>query len=363
MPVDSPHIVSMLEGNTPLVPSGRLGPSLGLNHLYFKDESRNPTWSFKDRLGSVVVSKAVEFGARVITDSSTGNQGAASASHAARAGLPAVIFTHRYSPSTMHILMRIFGAFLIVTREPGDRIILLRDGVDRYGWFPTCNIADPPVGSNPWGIEGYKTIAYEICQQLNWQLPQAVFFPTDFGDGITGMFKAFNELIEVGFVEGSPPRMYAVERFGPLANALAKGLDFVERVPTASTAALSIATSISTYQALYTLRKSGGRALTVEEGEFLEAQVQMATQESLFIEPSSAVAYAGLARAVRSGLVHPDERIVMVITSSGLKTPEVPIAHLGLQNLLPIGAEIAELHKLLNEHYGFDPVEYVWGSA
>ena len=171
MPVSGEHPVTLGEGATPLVHLERLGRRLGLHRLYAKDESRNPTWSYKDRLCSVAVTHAVEAGARVVTISSTGNHGASTAAYAARAGLACVIFTLASVPDTMKTLMQAYGAAVVACPTSESRWALMRESVERLGWYPTSGFVLPPIGSNPYGIEGYKTIAYEVAEDLGWRAP------------------------------------------------------------------------------------------------------------------------------------------------------------------------------------------------
>jgi threonine synthase len=353
LPVDQDeHIVSLLEGGTSLLDWSETSSAWGLKApLYAKDETRNPTWSFKDRLGSVAVSKALDFGFSTIADSSTGNQGASSAAHAAKAQLPAVIFTNQGAPSAMKRLMGAFGARLVATHRPQERRLLLQQCVEVLGWYPMCNYVYPPVGSNPYGVEGYKTIAFELCEQLGFRVPDVVVFPTDYGDGIRGMWKGYSEFKRLGLVDGIP-RFVAVERFGPLENALAKKLDTFEEVPVKGTIALSIATPISTYQALQTLRESGGGAVSVEEEEILQAQDEIAERQGCFLEASSAAGIAGLKKALGRGIIRPDETVICVLTSTGLKDPGPPAntAH----RIPTVAPDLEELKKALKESYGFE---------
>src|SRR5919106_5105006 len=211
--------VTLGEGATPLVHLDRLGRRLGLSKLYAKDESRNPTWSYKDRLCSVAVTHAVAAGARVVTISSTGNHGASTAAYAARAGLPCVIFTLDSVPDTMKTLMQAYGAAVVACPTSESRWALMRQGVERLGRYRTSGFIAPPVGSNPGGVEGYKTLAYEVAEDLGWTAPDVVVVPSSYGDGLAGIWKGWTELRALGLV-GHAPRMIAAEPFGPLAHAL-----------------------------------------------------------------------------------------------------------------------------------------------
>src|SRR5438046_580688 len=241
LPVRATHPVSLGEGATPLIHLEHLGRRLGLQHLYAKDESQNPTWSDKDRLCATAVTHAVETGARVITISSTGNHGASTAAYAARAGLPCVIFTLASVPETMKTLMQAYGAAVVACPTSESRWELMRQGIERFGWYPTSGFVTPPVGSNPWGVEGYKTIAYEVAEDLGWTAPDVVVVPSAYSDGLYGIWKGWTELQTLGLVKHAP-RMIAAEPFGPLAHALERGLQAPEPVEApAPSVAFSIA--------------------------------------------------------------------------------------------------------------------------
>ncbi|MBI2160060.1 MAG: pyridoxal-phosphate dependent enzyme, partial [Candidatus Rokubacteria bacterium] len=204
LPVVGEHPVTLGEGATPLIHLERIGRRLGLGRLYAKDESQNPTWSYKDRLCSVAVTHAVETGARVVTIASTGNHGASTAAYAARAGLPCVIFTLASVPATMKTLMQAYGAAVVSCPTPEARWNLMRQGVERLGWYPTGGFQAPPIGSNPYGIEGYKTLAYEVAEDLGWTPPDLVVVPSAYSDGLFGIWKGMTELKTLGLVERVP---------------------------------------------------------------------------------------------------------------------------------------------------------------
>ena len=272
LPVDLGRRVALGEGGTPLTELPRLAGRYGLARLYAKDETRNPTWSFKDRLAAVAVSRALEAGARVVLDSSTGNQGAATAAHAAKAGLPAVVFTFGRVPWTMKVFMAAYGAMVLQIDDDAARRRTLEACVRELGWYPVCNVSDPPVGGNPYGLEGYKTIAFEICEQLAWRPPDVIVFPTDYGDALSRAAKGLQELRRLGLIDRLP-RLAAAERFGPLSRALAGGLDRVPTVPTGPTVAISIDTDVSTIQALDAIRATGGTAIAVPEAAIVATQL------------------------------------------------------------------------------------------
>lgn len=317
LPVRGDRPVSLGEGATPLVPLERLGKRLGLSRLYAKDETQNPTWSYKDRLCSVAITHAVECGARVITIASTGNHGASTAAYAARAGLPCVIFALASVPDTMKTLMQAYGAAVVACPTSESRWALMRQGIERLGWYPTGGFVVPPVGSNAYGIEGYKTIAAEIVEDLG-EPPDVVVVPSAYSDGLSGIFKGMVELRELGIVKRGS-RMIAAEPFGPLANALEKNLAVPEAVPGGESVAFSIASRYGTWQGLAALRHSGGSGVRLTDEGIFEAQRALAREEGLFVEPSSSAALTAVMQLVARKAIDPDASVVIVLTSGGLK--------------------------------------------
>jgi threonine synthase len=342
--------VTLGEGATPLVHLARVGRRLGLPKLYAKDESRNPTWSYKDRLCSVAVTHAVETGARVVTISSTGNHGASTAAYAARAGLPCVIFTVASVPDTMKTLMQAYGAAVVECSTSEARWDLMREGIERFGWYPTSGFISPPVGSNPWGIEGYKTIAYEIAEDFGWTAPDVVVMPAAYSDGLAGVWKGFAELVTLGLVKQAP-RMIAAEPFGPLANALERGLEAPERAAgPGSTVAFSIGSRYGTWQGLNALRASQGAAERLTDEGILEAQRALAREEGLYVEPSSAAAMTAVMQLASRKALDPDQTIVVVLTSGGLKDPEA--SRTWLPPVPAAGGDFDGLLVVLRDAYG-----------
>ena len=201
------------------------------------------------------------------------------------------------------------------------RWALMRQGVERLGWYPTSGFVMPPVGSNPWGIEGYKTIAYEIAESLDWTAPDAVIVPSAYSDGLYGVWKGWRELRELGLVK-SPPRMIAAEPFGPLTHALERGLAAPEIVEApAPSVAFSIASRYGTWQGLAALKDSGGAGVRVTDEGIFEAQRALAREEGLYVEPSSATALTAVMQLVNRRALDPDSTVVVVLTSGGLKDP------------------------------------------
>jgi threonine synthase len=349
LPVAGEHAVSLGEGATPLVPLERLGKRLGLPRLYAKDESRNPTWSYKDRLCAVAVSHAVATGARVITISSTGNHGASTAAYAARAGLCCVIFTLASVPETMKTLMQAYGAAVVACPSSETRWRLMREGIERRGWYPTSGFVIPPIGSNPYGIEGYKTIAWEIAEDLGWTAPGAVVMPSAYSDGLYGVWKGWTELVALGLLKDAP-RMVAAEPFGPLAHALERGLETPEMVTGGASVAFSIASPYGTWQGLVALRQSGGAGVRITDEGIFEAQRALGREEGLFVEPSSATALTAVMQLARRRALDPEQPVVVILTSGGLKDPGA--SRVWLPRVPEAPADLDGVLRVLREQYG-----------
>ena len=351
LPADPKHAVSLGEGMTPLLKVPRLGRKIGVPNLYVKDESRNPTWSFKDRLAASAISMASEMGVSVVTGSSSGNAGAATAAYAARAGIPCVMFTTQQFPLAMRVQMGVYGTKMIATPTIKDRWRMVEACVDKWGWFPVTVFVYPLVGSNCYGIEGYKTVAFELADELG-HAPQHVVMPVGAGDAFFGTWKGFKEYRELGFID-SLPTMFAAEVFGPLENAMAKELDHLEEVPWGPTSAISVGLNTSAYQALVVLRESGGAARSPSEDEIVAMQKDLAESEGIYAEMSSVISLCATRRLVEQGKISPGDEVVAFLTSGGLKDPESTARHLPAIPL--IEPNLDSLLSALNETYAFTP--------
>ena len=353
LPVAAEHAVTLGEGLTPLIACPRMGARLGVERLHLKDESRNPTWSFKDRLASVAVSMAPRFGARVIACSSSGNAGAAAAAYAARAGLPCVAITFEGAAGSLITQMRAYGAMVVATRDKADRWKLLHRCVDELGWYPTTPYFGPPVGSNAFGIEGYKTLAYEVAEQLDWEAPDWCVLPVAYGDALVGMWRGFEDLRQLGLIS-TLPRMVAAEIYGSLAAAQESGSEIVPAMPKDhDTTALSIGTLQGTWQALQVIRISKGLAHRVGNADLLALQAELARSEGIYAEPSSVVPLAAV-RALRArGVIRERDTVVAVVTASGLKDPEATARHTG--PIPVVNADLDGFLDTLSTTYRFSP--------
>lgn len=342
--------VSMGEGGTPLIACERAGTAVGLPHLALKHESTNPTWSFKDRLAALAVSWAKAVGAPGVAASSSGNAGAAVAAYAARAGLPCIIFTTRAFPGTMQRLMRSYGAMVVATPTGPDRWTLNRAVAREWGWLPVSNITNPPVGSHPVGIEGYKTIAYEIAQDRGWRAPDAMIVPVGYGDAMAGIWRGFNDLHALGLIDHLP-RMIAAETFGSLERALATDAPGPVETGGSGSSAFSVAVPRGTYQALRAVRESGGTAVAVSDAEAWQARQDLARTEGVLVELSSALPLAAARKLAARGDLRADDQVVLLVTSSGVKDLEMDAT---VADELPlVEPDLPHLRATLRERFGY----------
>lgn len=309
--------VSLGEGDTPLVPLPVLANEIGVGRILLKDESRNPTWSYKDRLAAVAVTKAREAGAETVVVSSTGNHGAAVAAYAAAAGLRCVVLTLESVPATMKVLMQSYGAHVVALSRPTDRWVLMQQLVDESGWVPMSGYVTPPAGSNPFGVDGYKTMAYEIVDELG-DVPDVVITPVAYGDGIAGLGRGFRDLLDLGLVDRLP-RLVAAEVFGPYEHALRLGTPG-SAVQASPSVAFSIATPIGSFQGYHAIEQSEGTAQSVSSDEdIMAAQQRLARTSGLYLEASAALPVAVLPGLRERGAIGATDTVVCIGTATGLK--------------------------------------------
>jgi threonine synthase len=303
-------------GWTPIYSSTTLGKQLGLNHLYFKDDGRNPTASFKDRASAVVVAKARELGVEIITTASTGNAGAALAGLAAAAKMPSVIFVPQTAPPAKIAQLLIFGARVILVKGTYDQAFDLCLEVSKeFGWY--CR----NTAFNPYTVEGKKTASIELCEQLGWKAPDSIFVSVGDGNIISGLWKGLRDLLALGWID-KMPKLMGIQAAGSAAcyNAWKAGTEKIT-VINAQTVADSISADLPRdgVRAVRAVRETGGAYLTVTDDEILNAIPELARGEAIFSEPAASAAYAGLKKAVNQGLVKSDETVVCMLTGNGLK--------------------------------------------
>jgi len=288
-------------------------------NLLIKDEGRNPTWSYKDRFSTVAVSVARSAGANVIATASSGNAGASLAAYAARAGLKCVVVTFAGTAGPMMAQIRKYGATIVPLARKEDRWPLLAEGTKQRGWFTTSPFRAPAVGSHPVGIEGYKTIAYEIVEQMQGSFPDWCVMPVCYGDALAGLWAGFKELFDKGTICGLP-RLAAAEVHGSLSYALGRGDDLIAEMPAPfETLAVSIGTNRSTYQALKALRESRGVAVPVGNDELIPFQERLAAAEGIFAELASVTPFVAIAHLRKENVIAPTDSVIALVTASGLK--------------------------------------------
>lgn len=319
LPFDRRDAISLGEGLTPLLPATKLGAAIGVPGLLVKNEGCNPTWSHKDRFSTVAITAAVQSGAKLVATSSTGNAGASLAAYAARAGLPCVVATLAGSAGPMLTQIRKYGARVVPFKNKSDRWAFLAEGVERFGWFATSPYRHPVVGSNPIGIEGYKTIAFEIVEQMGGKPPDWCALPVCYGDALAGIWLGFHEMLERGAIDRMP-KLLAAEVHGSLERAIAQQTDRIPDIPAAFDAlAVSIGATRSTFQALKALRETKGAALAISNAGLVSLQEKVASTEGLFLELSSTIPIAAIKEARQRDVITRDETVVAVVTASGLK--------------------------------------------
>ena len=305
-------------GWTPLYETPRLAKRLGLSTLWVKDEGRQPTASFKDRASAVAVVKAQEQGAQVITTASTGNAAAALSGLCASVGLANVIFVPANAPQAKLAQLLVFGStVMLVEGSYDDAFELCQEAAAEYGWY------NRNTGYNPYMTEGKKTASLEICEQLGWKAPDAIFVSVGDGSIIGGVHKGLKDLYALGWIDRMP-RLYGVQAAGSdyLVQAWEENADVLTKEPiVANCVADSISAGLprDRIKAMAAVKESGGGYIRVSDDEILAAIPALARDSGVFAEPAGAAGFAGLVTAVEQGLVSRDERIVVLNTGNGLK--------------------------------------------
>jgi len=312
------NIVNLGEGFTPLVPTSRLGKQLGLRQLYIKDEGQNPTQSFKARGMAAAVSMAKELGAKKLAVPSAGNAAGALAAYAAHAGLEAFIFMPRDTPRANVIECEQTGAHVTLIdgliTDCGAEVARRKEA---EGWFDVSTLKEP------YRIEGKKTMGYELAEQFDWELPDVIIYPTGGGTGLIGMWKAFDEMEQMGWIGSKRPRMVTVQASGcaPIVRAFDEGKRFADEFPNAHTTAsgLRVPRAIGDFLILDALRASGGTAVAVTDQELIAATKEIGAAEGIFCAPEGAACLPALRKLLSDGAVKSHDRVVLFNTGSGVK--------------------------------------------
>ena len=319
LPVDRGHAVDLGAGFTPLVRADRLAAALGLGEVWVKNDTLNPTNSFKDRVASVALSKALEFGFKTAACASTGNLANSVAAHAARAGLRSYVFIPSNLERAKVVTTAVYGGNLVAINGNYDDVNrLCAELAGTYRWaFVNVNV-------RPFYAEGSKTLAYETAEQLGWEAPDHVVVPVASGSLLTKIRKGFDELYEVGLLDREPAvRVSGAQALGcsPVATAWRDGSDTIRPVkPDTIAKSLAIGNPADGYFALDAVRQTEGGLAAVSDGEVVEGIRLLARTEGIFAETAGGVTVASLKRLAEEGVVGRDERVVVYITGLGLKT-------------------------------------------
>jgi len=315
---DRENVVSLGEGWTPLTAARRLGEAVGVPDLMVKDEGIIPTGTFKARGLSMAVSKAKELGIKRLALPSAGNAAGAMTAYGARAGMESYVFMPEDAPKVNMVECQAVGAKVVLVKGLiGDCGRLVSQGTKEMGWFPLSTLKEP------YRVEGKKTMGIEVAEQLGWELPDVIVYPTGGGTGIIGMWKAFDEMESLGWIGSERPRMVSIQAEGcaPIPKAFDEGKEESEPWEGAHTIApgIRVPHALGDFLILNAVRESGGVAMAVSDDDIMEAVNLMARKEGLFACPEGAATLAGLSRMIEEGTVDGGERVVLFNTGSGLK--------------------------------------------
>jgi threonine synthase len=343
LPVElKPDVLNMQVGWTPLYKAQRLEKALGLDFVYIKDDGRNPTASFKDRASAIGVTKAIELDKRIMCAASTGNAASSLAGFAACAGIPSYIFVPETAPTAKITQLLIYGANVILVEGTYDEAFeVCLKASEEFGWYNrSCAI-------NPYLVEGKKTVAFELMEQLNWEVPDWVVMSIGDGCCISGAWKGFWELYELGLID-KMPRMLGVQAAmsNPVNRAFRENknnFDYIK--PETLADSISVGIPRNGLKALRALRESSGDVVDVLDIEILDAMKQMARLTGVFGEPAGVTGLAGLRKMVKENKIKQDEKVVLVVTGNGLK--DVKSAMSAVSSPITIKPSLKDLKKYL----------------
>lgn len=348
---DDVRPVSLGEGNTPLLHADKIGHILGMSNIFLKDESRNPTGSFKDRAFSVGITCAVEKKVQKVRTASSGNAAASASAYSAKAGLSLYLLFDANSPPTKHLQPLVYGGKGLGVKDlfSGDSIDLIKmlmtlsEKLGAYNVFCWSLV-------NPYTIEGLKTCAYEICEELQWKSPDVVIVPVGGGDNLVGQWKGYKEMHRLGLVNNKP-RMIGVQSSSadPLTKAWRTGSSRVNSISSATSIASGINVPYSGDHALSAIKESNGAAVSVDDEDIVRAEKDLAIYEGVWVEPSSSTVIAALPKILAEGLVDKDETKVCVLTGSGLK--DMKTAKLIVQQTEIVDKEIEKIISAFEKNY------------
>jgi threonine synthase len=319
LPVRDPrYVVTLGEGCTPLIRADGLARECGFQKLFIKDEGNNPTGSFKARGLALAVSRAYELGARALSIPSAGNAAGAMSAYAAAAGLESHVYMPRDVPPPFIAECRALGASVtLIDGVITDCGKAAAEDVKKYGRFDLSTLKEP------YRLEGKKTMGYELAEQMAWKLPDVIIYPTGGGTGLVGMWKAFDELESLGWIDSKRPRMVTVQSDGcaPMVKAFKEGAEFADPWENPKTAAdgLRVPAAVGDFLILRALRESGGTAVAVSDKDMIDSANDIGRTQGLFVSPESGATLAAFTRLLRDGWIRDDETVVLFSTGSGYK--------------------------------------------
>lgn len=328
-------------GDTPLVAPERLRSELSAPGLFLKDDGRNPTASLKDRASAVGLARARSLGATAVTAASTGNAACSLAGLAAASGVPCFIFVPATAPRGKLAQLQIYGATVFAVEDSYEACFELScEATARHGWY------NRNCAYNPYLVEGKKTLAFEVAEQLQWHVPDRVVVSVGDGCIISGVYKGFKDLLALGWTERLP-RMVAVQAAGasPVVRAFSEGTELQSVVPETLADSIAVGTPRNGLKALQALRGSRGCAVTVTDEEILQAMSSLASQAGVFGEPAGVAGFAGYRKLLEAGEIGREEKVLVLVTGSGLKDVESAFKAVGEPHR--ISADISEVEKVL----------------
>lgn len=345
LPISGAPKAGLYSGMTPLKKAERLGKELGCKSLYIKDDSCNyPTYSYKERVVAVSITKAIEFGFDTVGCASTGNLANSTAAHAAQAGIRCFVMIPHDLEQGKVLGSLIFGPTMVRIRGNYDDVNrLCTEIADKYGW------AIVNVNLRPYYTEGAKTYGFEIAEQLGWELPQHTIVPTAGGTILPKIYKAYKELIELGLVQDNKPRIYSAQAAGcnPVVTAIQKGVDIIEpQKPNTIAKSIAIGNPADGYYAYQVVTESGGWGESATDREIVDAIKLLGKLEGIWTEPAGGTTLAAAIKLIEQGRIPREESIVISITGNGLKTQEVVVND--LQYPTVIEAKMSDFDRFLD---------------
>ena len=312
------NIITLGEGFTPILDAKNLALDLGINKLLIKDESLNPTSSFKARGLSAAVSKAKEFGIKKFSIPTAGNAGGALSAYAAKGNLESYVFMPKDAPQANKTEVKYFGSNLELIdgyiNDAGKRSLEQSSNL---------NLFDVSTLKEPYRVEGKKTMGYEIAEQLNWNLPDHIIYPTGGGTGIIGIWKAFQELSEIGMIESGLPKMICVQADGcsPVVDAYLKGKKYAElfKKPATIAAGMRVPIAVGDYLIINSVNQSNGTALKINDKDMVEGVKKMSSKEGIFCAPEGGSIVSAAIKLISSNFIKPNETVLLLNTGSGYK--------------------------------------------